>query len=109
MHDSSRRVWANYAFPPIALNSHWARQCRNWRLAVLPERSFVELAQQVDRLFSFSNGVGRVRVGLLTSSRRLLRLEGGDEVDGEFVVAGGACLDAIINYPRLNGQALALF
>jgi len=35
-------------------------------------------------------GVGRVSVGLIGSSRRLWRPDGGEGVDGEFVVAGGA-------------------
>ncbi len=38
---------------------------------------------------AFTMRSGRVRAGLRTGSRRSRRLEGGDEVDGEFVVAGG--------------------
>ena len=41
----------------------------------------------VDRLAA--GGVGRVNVGLKSNSRRLRRPDGGEEIDGEFVVAGG--------------------
>ena len=40
----------------------------------------------VDRLAA--GGVGRVNVGLISNNRRLRRLDGGEEIDGEFAVAG---------------------
>lgn len=33
--------------------------------------------------------MGRVSVGLISNNRRLRRLDGGEEIEGEFAVAGG--------------------